>query len=817
MNDAAGQKGTATLQRKVVAASSAFSEDYEEVTEDSAQVTYPGHLSAGEYWYMPDETNGLHMRTSPFHVSDYDLRGAIEWFKVDFRYALPDGDSDSIMSDEFPLWHGTYIGEPEAFLGGSGFFATFPLDTALVDPAKITGSGTIKIGSTEFTMPTFTVDGDEITVGCGMEDLAAKGLSLAYNGTSYPITLKLLYEDYDGLIYWEDSAVATITTPNYGSYILGGWVEPLPPSGTIGPEGFVAKFALDSEVVGLPSDTQPYEGGKTLTVDYIYLVQGNSGSAISADCTFYPVESPYLAVTYHAPSDEPLSGSYRVDVDLSFNDPNAEPPVVDLLDYGSATFTAGVEIFGSGGFEHIPSSYLGGSIELLNGILPSDLEDFSFTIKKNGSTTDDFDPNGHKRSGADGSDGWLGFEFSTEYDDLIPTLDLSATYTVIAHATYHGAVYDSDPYTLSMPAAPAEPTVTLHHIYLWDQVTHLQFAYEVTANDATDLVASAEIYPASNPEMGYTADAFYGEGVAVIDLDAVENTAFLSGGIGATIALEYELDGAHRSETFTLSGTPASQGTLQLKETTYHSGDAESMSVSSELQFLYPSSYAHSFSPEIWQIDLSFKNGSATVGTTTIWSGGGDGPSSFEGPTASGGSMVYTCYYSTGLALMDYDGWEDADAFCLTFYFAGDASYETGSGTMLFDVQTPASVTAGPFELDGGSGSTPVNPISSAMFEFREDEYFSGSIALIDDFDSDELTAFSVTVAKSYDGVSTNVTSAFAPLEWSVFEDGGYFIGVDAGNLITHQEGATYTATIHCTYMGEEFNSGPYDVSFIPA
>ena len=171
-----------------------------------------------------------------------------------------------------------------------------------------------------------------------MEYLAEQGVSLAYDGSSYPVKVTLLYEDGD--VSWENSSTGSVDMPNRGEYITGGYVGPLSGS-DITPAGFRATFFLDAEVIGHPNNEQPYEGGRTLDLSSVTLVRNYSGTEITVeDVEFSPAESPTLSFTYNAPSDEQLTpGDYRVEVELRYNDPNADPPVVDLIDNGSKEFT----------------------------------------------------------------------------------------------------------------------------------------------------------------------------------------------------------------------------------------------------------------------------------------------------------------------------------------------------------------------------------------------------------------------------------------------------------------------------------------------
>ena len=327
-----GTEGEAVLMRK-----DSSSGEYLQVDGESAAIEYAGDWTGT--WTVPNETETEPLTASlPFAEGH---RGSIERLKVRFNYSNANGD-DYIDSDEIVLCRGTYIGAGETFLGASGFSVSFPLDTDLVDPGKVKGvSATIMVDGTGVPLPedSISISSDgTASVGCLMEYLAEQGVSLAYDGSSYPVWITLLYEDGD--VSWENSSTGSVDMPNRGDYITGGYVGPLSGS-DITPAGFRATFFLDAEVIGHPNNEQPYEGGRTLDLSSVTLVRNYSGTEITVeDVDFSPAESPTLSFTYNAPEDEQLApGDYRVEVELRYNDPNADPPVVDLIDNGSKEFT----------------------------------------------------------------------------------------------------------------------------------------------------------------------------------------------------------------------------------------------------------------------------------------------------------------------------------------------------------------------------------------------------------------------------------------------------------------------------------------------
>ena len=259
------------------------------------------------------------------------------------------------------------------------------------------------------------------------------------------------------------------------------------------------------------------------------------------------------------------------------------------------------------------------------------------------------------------------------------------------------------------PTPLSGPTVTLSHIYLWEQITHLQFAYTITANDATELSAEAELYPAAAPELAFPVPAVTGEGTFTINLDAVENTAFLAGSVGAHVTLHYKLNGETRTETFDLSGVPEKKEPLALSELgSSASGPVGAKNVSCELGFAYPASYGHSFQLTPYGITLGWTDSDGTPigGTREIWDGFGESPVSVEDtPVESGGSMLLKLHYDATLDVTPpSELLGSAASFYLHFDVGGEALDEEDADSPYYDVQEPNGVRTAPLPLsDGGS------------------------------------------------------------------------------------------------------------------
>jgi hypothetical protein len=419
LKDAAAQKGTAVLYVK-----EGRSGSFTKVTDSGGTISYAGNKT-GTWSPSPGFSSWIDRGMSD---------GAINWMRIKFSYKLPDGTTGTITSKQVPAWFGEYIGDGEGSVVGSRLTASFPLDTDLVVPSKVKGvSATLTVGSDTATIPAsaISVSGDGMaTVLCSLDTLVEQGVSLPFDGSSFPLEITLRYKDGD--ISWKDSATAYIRTPNIGSFVNDGTVYPLT-AGTpdIGPEGFVAIFPLEESVVGDPTS---YSGGESLTVESIYLVKNGTGTEISGNCTVTPQASPCVTVQYNAPSDSQLTdGDYRVEITLCYN----SPTVTDLIDSGSASFSVSSSTvenpFGSGSFRYESGKSFSGSIELLNGADISDLSGLSFTVR-DASGASVTVPSGYVTSGS----GWIGFSYP---EGAEPSLVAPATVT--ASATYGGTFFSS--------------------------------------------------------------------------------------------------------------------------------------------------------------------------------------------------------------------------------------------------------------------------------------------------------------------------------------------------------------------------------------
>lgn len=448
LEDAAEQPGSLVLYERNSGGT------YEPRSDGGATLYYEGDET--DYWDPSDMDSCL----VAYNRLDPDESGRIDWFRVRFNYSFPDGSSGYVDSDEFAVCQGTYLGGGESMLLDSGFTAIFPLDTDLVDPSKVSvTSATLTVGSEEVSLNSY-VDTDEGVVRAGLlfSEFPA-GVSLAYNGSSYTIEIETTYSDTG--VSWEDAGECMLTTQNLGNYVQSGYSSSLPESTRSNPTpaGFRTTVFLDEEIVGRPDTTQPYGDGQTLELTSVKLTKngGDAETVLVDNVIFYPVESPYLTFEYHAPSDQPLEiDDYELEVELNYNAPNEDPPVADLVDSDSHSFSVVPEtLFGDGEFTYSPSSYLGGSIPLLGGINSDQLTDIEFTIYQGWSDiTSQVAPNSHQTPAAGSAKNWIGFELKASDGDTIPTFNASAEYYVMVSAKYKEETYYSPRIRIMMPSGP---------------------------------------------------------------------------------------------------------------------------------------------------------------------------------------------------------------------------------------------------------------------------------------------------------------------------------------------------------------------------
>lgn len=205
------------------------------------------------------------------------------------------------------------------------------------------------------------------------------------------------------------------------------------------PCSYTATLEEAASILWLPAEpyaTPTLISGYRFTLDKTTLSVGESAS-------FEAIDWP--------PSTSDGSFEMTVDAEATGTMGGVAYEYVGGLQARIALDASAVNVFGDGSFSYSPDTYLGGSIELLNGVNSDQLTDLSFTILKDGAETTEFSAVGHIIPAAGAAADWVGFEFVSSHGDTVPTLDASAEYEVFATAIYDGNSVGSDIFPIDVP------------------------------------------------------------------------------------------------------------------------------------------------------------------------------------------------------------------------------------------------------------------------------------------------------------------------------------------------------------------------------
>ena len=269
--------------------------------------------------------------------------------------------------------------------------------------------------------------------------------------------------------------------------------------------------------------------------------------------------------------------------------------------------------------------------------------------------------------------------------------------------------------TPTSPPTLTEPTVSLSHVYYWDQVAHVELEYVVTANDATGLSSQAKISSTANPLLGFQSVPVTGEGTFTSNHHVIEYMEPISGDSWKTeIRLDYTLEGESKSKVFTFVQAPEYQGLLRLYDIgTSSEGPTGAKTVDCTMGFYYPSDYHHSFDGSCFQISIGWMDSSyQKLGSESIlWSlwDGGDPVSGPDGPVADGSDQILKYHYNGVVDARPSAELLAAGAthFYLKFSIGSEATYD-GDGD-LYSVYDPYEVQTYPQPLAASPGEPSVS------------------------------------------------------------------------------------------------------------
>ncbi len=237
------------------------------------------------------------------------------------------------------------------------------------------------------------------------------------------------------------------------------------------------------------------------------------------------------------------------------------------------------------------------------------------------------------------------------------------------------------------PIVPKGPTVTLSHAKYWHQIGHAELAYEITANDAEEIVSSSVVSSARNPSMTFSTGERSGSGLVTVNRNVAGEMEYSSADAWTVdVTLSYTLDGEAKTETVSLSASPELQGDLRLYGlgASIEDRNDDMMLLTGNVGFYYPADYRHSFSPRFTRVQVGWmdagKNKILPEETMTLWEYDADYPDNY--PFTGGESPV-----------------DDGEDKILKYQFTGDMPFyipETDEGV-------PASYFYLIYEMEGSA------------------------------------------------------------------------------------------------------------------
>ena len=245
----------------------------------------------------------------------------------------------------------------------------------------------------------------------------------------------------------------------------------------------------------------------------------------------------------------------------------------------------------------------------------------------------------------DGDDARLTFHYAGTLDATPPADAEGAThYYLICYAKGTGTdTEDGAVYTINRPTSAAltpialpgvtlvEPEVSFDHLYWYQTVDHLELAYEITANDATDITSQAIITydPWVTDHFEHTMPEVTGAGSKKVEDNADGDLLiFSSGQWVTTITLRYKLGGESKEKVLEVSGNPEFKYPEMDTISVNSSGSIDALDLSCELNLVNKAGDSHDYSLDFTKVEIEWLKEDAdwdyiTVGSKTIWEGPG--------------------------------------------------------------------------------------------------------------------------------------------------------------------------------------------------
>ena len=249
--------------------------------------------------------------------------------------------------------------------------------------------------------------------------------------------------------------------------------------------------------------------------------------------------------------------------------------------------------------------------------------------------------------------------------------------------------------------------VTIDHIYLWNDLNHIEVGYTITPGDAENITSIATVTSDIDSSKTITMTEQAGSGTISVNADGSDKLWWHHSGDSWTVEVElnYTLHGENRTRTFSASMPPEFQGNLSFEDLgTNGSGtDVDSQTVTSDFAFQYPSEDRHSYDISVTGIDIGWKdkNGNKIGSTETIWHGTGAGPvTGPTGPVIDGDHKNLTFHYEGTLDATPPADAEGATHYYLIFYTEGTGKDVERDGHV-YTVHRPTSIELTSIALPG--------------------------------------------------------------------------------------------------------------------
>ena len=250
--------------------------------------------------------------------------------------------------------------------------------------------------------------------------------------------------------------------------------------------------------------------------------------------------------------------------------------------------------------------------------------------------------------------------------------------------------------------------VTIDHIYLWNDLNHIEVGYTITPGDAENITSIATVTSDIDPAKTVTMTEQTGSGQISVNADGSDKLWWHHDGDywKVEVVLNYTMHGENRTRTVSATMPPEFKGNLSLEDLgTNGSGtDVDSQTVTSDFAFQYPSEDRHSYDISVTGIDIGWKdkNGNKIGSTMTVWNGSNPSPvTNPAGPVIDGDHKNLTFHYEGTLNATPPADAEGATHYYLICNIAGTGTDTIDPDRAVYTVHRPLSVDLASIPLPG--------------------------------------------------------------------------------------------------------------------